>query len=207
MAARDPHARLRVLLVGVGGQGVLTAAEVLGEAATAAGMPVNVGQLHGMSQRGGSVESTVVFGPGNTAFIGPGEADVLVGFEPLETLRAIHRAGPHARVLVSTGCIPPFALAQQSREYPDTGQIVARLREAVAHVVPIDGPRLAAEAGDPRALNAAMLGALLGSGALSLDETAVHSAIERRYGKVHSKTNRRAFDLGAEAVRGGRVPS
>jgi indolepyruvate ferredoxin oxidoreductase beta subunit len=205
MAAPDATGRLRVLLVGAGGQGVLTAAGVLGQAATAAGVPVTVGQLHGMSQRGGSVESTVLYGPGRSAFIGAGEADVIVGFELLETLRAIHRAGPRARVLVSTGRIPPFVLAQRAAEYPDTEQILARLREGAPVVIPLDGPRLASEAGDARALNAVMLGALQGLGVLPVDEAAVQLAIERQYGEQHSATNLRAFGIGLAAVRGDPV--
>ena len=75
---------LRVLCCGVGGQGVLSAARWLGDAAMLDDHEVRVGQLHGMSQRGGSVQATVLIGPGHSSVIGPGEADVLVALEPLE---------------------------------------------------------------------------------------------------------------------------
>ena len=90
MSAPPPN--LAVLVVGVGGQGTLTAARVLGEAAMAEGLPVRLGQLHGMSQRGGSVESTVLIGPGRSAFLPRRGADVILGLEPLELLREIGRA-------------------------------------------------------------------------------------------------------------------
>ena len=82
---------LRILIVGVGGQGVLSAARHIGQAALDHGLEARIGQIHGLSQRGGSVESTVVLGPGSTGFVSMGQADVLLALEPLEALRALAR--------------------------------------------------------------------------------------------------------------------
>jgi indolepyruvate ferredoxin oxidoreductase beta subunit len=81
----------RLIIVAVGGQGNLLASKVLGEAALLAEIPVRMSEIHGMAQRGGVVESAVVFGDGDSTIISDAEADVLVGFEPSETLRALNK--------------------------------------------------------------------------------------------------------------------
>ena len=80
----------RLIVVAVGGQGNLLTSRVLGEAALLAGVPVRMSEIHGMAQRGGVVESAMVFGKAVSPVISDGEADVLVGFEPVETLRALN---------------------------------------------------------------------------------------------------------------------
>jgi len=79
----------RLVFVGVGGQGNLLASRLLGEASLAAGIPAVVSEIHGMAQRGGIVESAVIMGGATSPIVSNGEADVLVGFEPMETLRAL----------------------------------------------------------------------------------------------------------------------
>lgn len=190
--------RFRLLVVGVGGQGVISAARLLGEASLAAGQPVVLGQLHGMSQRGGSVESTVVFGPGNSSFIGPGAADVLLALEPIEALRAIPRVSRRTRALVNTGKIPPFLLAQKGLPYPDLDGMLAALRNAAGEVITIDGRALADAAGSARALNLVMLGALASMRVLPLDPEAIEKAIERT--SPGGDAGRRAFMLGRKAI-------
>jgi indolepyruvate ferredoxin oxidoreductase beta subunit len=206
--ARPRGERLRILLVGVGGQGVLTAARVLGEAALACGREVVVGQLHGMAQRGGSVEASVLIGPGRSAFIGPGEAGVVAGFEPLETLRARPKMSPGAVVVVSRGGIVPPAMTRQGLEYPDFDGILAGIREVTAEIHVVDGPAVVREAGLEIALNAAMLGALSAVGVLPFDERAVWGAIEARCPPGQLEANRLAFRSGGESIRqrSGREP-
>jgi len=192
------NGRFRLLVVGVGGQGVLRAARLLGEAALAEGQEVVVGQLHGMSQRGGSVESTVLIGPGRSSFIGPGQAHALLALEPLEALRARTRLSAQTRVVVSLGQVPPFTLAQRGEAYPDVEGILASLRAAAGEVVTLDGPSLAQAAGSAQALNMVMLGALAGLGVLPLAPEAVLGAIEAA--SRGDDIGRRAFGLGRRAV-------
>lgn len=191
-----PNGRFRLLVVGVGGQGVLSAARILGEAALAEGKEVVVGQLHGMSQRGGSVESTVLFGPGRSSFIGASEADAMLALEPLEALRALPRLSRRTRVVVSLGKIPPFTLAQKGQPYPDLDGILTTLRGVAGEVVTVDGPALAEAAGSARALNMVMLGALANLGILPIEPEAIERAIEFPGGDA----GRRAFILGRRAV-------
>jgi len=192
--------RCRVLVVGVGGQGVLTAARLLGEAAVDAGLPVVLGQLHGMSQRGGSVESSVLIGSEGSSFIPPGGADLLLGFEPIEVLRAKPSLSKNTTVVLSTGRVVPYPLAQAGKSYPDLDGIVETLRSHCDRVELVDGPALAEAAGDRRALNVVMLGALAGLRVLPLDEDALAAVIERESAPGRRDCNGRAFELGREAT-------
>ncbi len=194
--------RTKVLLVGVGGQGVVTAAEVLGLALRecAPDVGVCVGQLHGLAQRGGSVESTVAIGAGSTAFVGPAEADVVLGFEPLETLRALPRMHATTRVVVNSGTVPPYALARSGLPYPDLSEIGAQIRAVTPHVAVIDGAAIVHVLGDARCLNNVMLGALLGQRVLRLDAVALGRAVVQRYGGRHRDMNLRAIVLGKTAA-------
>ena len=93
--------RLRILAVGVGGQGILLFSRVLGEACLAAGLQVAMSEVHGMAQRGGVVETNIVLGL-RSPLISEGEADVLVGLEPVETLRALPRCRKDTLIISST---------------------------------------------------------------------------------------------------------
>jgi indolepyruvate ferredoxin oxidoreductase beta subunit len=190
--------RFRLLVVGVGGQGVLSLTRLLGMVALSEGKQVVVGQLHGMSQRGGSVESTVLFGPGSSSFIGPGEADVLLALEPIEALRALPRLSRNTRVVMSLGKVPPFTLAQKGQPYPDLDGIVATLREAAGEVLTVDGPALAEAAGSALALNMVMLGVLADLAVLPLAPEAIERAIEAR--GSGEAAGHRAFVLGRKAA-------
>lgn len=194
--------RLKLLVVGVGGQGALTAARFLGEAALAAGQEVMVGQLHGMSQRGGAVECSVLLGAGQSSYVADGEADVVLGLEPLEVLRALPRLSPATRVIVNSGRIVPFVLASQGIPYPPIAEILARVREVTGHVFEVDGPALVAKVGVPRTLNVVMLGALAGLGMLPFDPDLLWQAVERKSPPRFVAKNRQAFALGRAAVGG-----
>ncbi|MCP4661695.1 MAG: indolepyruvate oxidoreductase subunit beta [bacterium] len=195
---REPF---RLLLTGVGGQGILTIARSIGDAALTAGREVVVGQLHGMSQRGGSVEATVIIGPGRSSFIADGAADAVLALEPLEALRARPKMSAATRVVVNLGRVIPFTLAQQGREYPDLAWILAEIRAVAPELITVDGPALVQAAGAARSLNIVMLGALAGLEILPLAGDTLWQAIAGRLPAGHLETNRRAFAGGREAVR------
>lgn len=194
-------ARFKLLLVGVGGQGVVSAARWLGDAAARAGVEVVVGQLHGMAQRGGNVEATVLFGPGQSSFIGAGGAHAVLALEPLELLRARARMSPATRGLVSLGRVVPPALSLAGGSYPDVAAMLAEVRALAPGLVAIDGPGLVRLAGDARALNVVMLGALAGLELVPIDGATLRAAIERGRPARTRESWRRAFALGLEAVR------
>ena len=93
---------IRLMIVAVGGQGNLLAAKVLGEAALLADIPFRMSEIHGMAQRGGVVESAMIFGDAASSLISDGEADILAGFEPLETLRALGKCNKKTVVITNS---------------------------------------------------------------------------------------------------------
>jgi len=192
-------ARSSLLVVGVGGQGVLTAAQLLGDAALLAGFNVNVGQMHGMSQRGGSVEATVVIGPGATAFVS--FADVVIALEPIELLRALPRIDARTLVIGTRDGLPSFALTLKGETYPSVDAIFEKVRQTAGEVVIIDSGAILREIGEPRALNTVMLGALFGRRAVPFDDDVMWRALESNTPARHLETSRRAFALGTEAAR------
>lgn len=194
------ESRSALLLVGVGGQGVLTAAQILGNAARAAGFPARVGQLHGMSQRGGSIECTVLFGPGHSTFIGDGEADAVIAFEPLEGLRTAHRMHEKTRVLLNTDPIVPFELVRTGRAYPSLERIVGALSGQARQIHTVSGGELVAQTGSDRTLNIVLLGAAAALGFFPFDQGALEAAVVERCAQRFGEFNVRALALGRSAV-------
>jgi len=187
-----------LVLVGVGGQGVLSTARLLGRAATGADLEARVGQIYGLSQRGGSVEATVRIGPVRTAFISGAEADVVLGLEPLETERALPRMSAKTTVLVNRTPIVPTSLTLDRADYPDLESIVEHIDSVAGIVQVIDGNALARLAGDPSRLNMVMLGALDGLGVLPIPSDILATAVERHGSKLDSEGRGRAFRSGRE---------
>ncbi|UFS69955.1 indolepyruvate oxidoreductase subunit beta [Geomonas sp. RF6] len=182
-----------ILLVGVGGQGILLASEILSETFMLAGYDVKKSEIHGMSQRGGSVVSHVRFGSKVYSPIVPeGEGDILFGFEILESYRSLPLLRPGATVVVNDLCIPPPAVLNGQQEYP------AGLPEKIAARFPdfllIDGQKLAADAGNARAANTVLLGAI--SNRLQIEEKYWQEALERMVPKKALAVNLAAFALG-----------
>jgi indolepyruvate ferredoxin oxidoreductase beta subunit len=191
----------RLIMVAVGGQGNLLASKVLGEAALISGVPVRMSEIHGMAQRGGVVESAIVFGDAQSSIISDGEADILLGFEPAETLRAIKRCNKHTRVITNTATLPPFTVAIGKGVYPDVERVKTLLKEKCASLVAIDAMKLAREAGTPMSVNIVLLGALVQSGGLSFTRESVVEAIKRRTKASFLEMNLNAFDMGYEAAK------
>ncbi|MCG6908845.1 MAG: indolepyruvate oxidoreductase subunit beta [Deltaproteobacteria bacterium] len=190
----------RLIIVAVGGQGNLLASKVLGEAALLSDIPVRMSEIHGMAQRGGVVESAVVFGDARSTIISDGEADVLVGFEPSETLRALNKCNPDTIVITNTAPLPPFTVGLGIGVYPDMDELKRLIREKTASLIAFDAIKLAKEAGNVMSLNIVLMGALIQTGVLSLTEESVKKAIETTTKKAFVETNLKAFELGFAAA-------
>ena len=152
-------ADLQVLFCGVGGQGVLRAAEVLGRALFAAGKRVTVGQLHGMSQRGGSVSSFIIVGDTEAALL-DGAPDVVVALEPLEAARAAPSFSRRTTVLLNTHPVVPYERTRLGQGYPDEAELLARIAARAGRVLTADVTAALAPHGLERAVGVAMLGAM-----------------------------------------------
>jgi len=191
----------RLVIVAVGGQGNLLASKVLGEAALISGVPVRMSEIHGMAQRGGVVESAIVFGKATSSIISDGEADILLGFEPAETLRAINRCSKKTMVITNTATLPPFTVGIGKGNYPEVEEIKRLLKLKTAGLVSLDAMALAREAGSPMSVNIVLLGALIQTGALGFTTENVIEAIRRRTKPAFLEKNLKAFELGMEAAK------
>ncbi len=190
----------RLMIVAVGGQGNLLASSVLGEAALHAGIPMRMSEIHGMAQRGGVVESAMIFGEAQSNIISDGEADVLVGFEPSETLRAIQKCNKNTVVITSLSPVPPFTVTIGKGIYPDIKDIERLIKAKTGRLIVIDAAKLAIAAGNVLSVNMVLLGALIKTGLLPITAEQVKEAIRTKTKQAFVETNIKAFDLGfAEA--------
>ena len=184
-----------ILMAGVGGQGTLLASEILSEVLMQAGYDVKKAEVHGMAQRGGSVVSHVRFGKKVYSPIIPeGEADVLFGFELLETYRYLPLVKKTGAVVVNNLRIAPPSVLLGKSEYPQ--DIARKLKARVDNVRIVDGLELAEQAGNAKAINTVLLGALSNTLNPSHEQwlTAIKSLVPERFLDV----NLRAFELGRQ---------
>jgi len=182
-----------ILMVGVGGQGTLLASEVLSETLMQAGFDVKKSEIHGMSQRGGSVVSHVRFGKEvHSPIIPEGDADIILGFELLETYRYLPLLKKGGRVVANDLRINPSVVSTGGEKYPEG--VADKLRQLVPDCVILDGLKLATDAGNPKAANTVLIGAL--SKQLDIDEKYWLAAIGKMVPKKALEVNLRAFRLG-----------
>ena len=193
---------VNIAIAGVGGQGVLTLAELLAKAALSEGLNVRVGEIHGMAQRGGHVVCTVRIGENAKGpIIDAGAADLLVGFEPVETLREIHLVKKGGYVLMSSHVQYPVAVSMGKAEYPDHKEIIASLKKFTDKIIEINAREIAIEAGSPRALNMVMFGGIIGTNLVPISKDSAIQAIREAFPKKFEKTNTTAAEMGLERVR------
>ncbi len=182
-----------ILLVGVGGQGTLLASEILSEVFMRAGYDVKKSEIHGMSQRGGSVVSHVRYGREVFSPVVPeGEGDILFGFELMETYRYLPLLRHGATVVANNYRIPSPSILLGQEQYPDG--IEEKIRDLFPDFMLVDGLKLATEAGNPRAANTVLLGAV--SQRIDIAEQYWLEAIEKMVPKKALEINLRAFRTG-----------
>ena len=184
-----------ILLVGVGGQGILLASEILSEALMLVGYDVKKSEIHGMSQRGGSVVSHVRYGKEVFSPIVPeGEGDVLFGFELMETCRAMQLLRPGAKVIANNLRILPPSVLVGKESYPDGLENI--IQERFPDFLLVDGQKLANDAGNPKTANTALLGAV--SRRLDIAEEVWFDALRAMVSEKVLAVNIMAFKLGRE---------
>lgn len=192
-----------VVLAGVGGQGTILAAEILGVAAVKDGLNVRVSEIHGMAQRGGAVTSSVRIGE---KVLSPtvldGQADVLLGFEPLETLRNLLSASGKTLVILSDECIPPTELSAKGVAYPTMDKVVEKIRIFTEKVVVVETKRLSSEAGSVLTQNIVLIGALAATGKMPVRVESFREALCELVPTKHMEINAKAFELGFDYMKG-----
>ena len=190
----------RLIIVAVGGQGNLLASRVLGEAARRSDVPVRMSEIHGMAQRGGVVESALVFGDAQSTIISDGEADILVGFEPAEALRALKKCNADTTVITNTAPLQPFTAAIGKGVYPDLEEIQRLIASKCARLISFDAAALAREAGNVLSVNMVLLGALAATRLLPVSQDSLKDAIGEVTRQAFVETNLKAFELGRQAA-------
>ncbi|WP_243373967.1 indolepyruvate oxidoreductase subunit beta [Geotalea sp. SG265] len=186
-----------ILMVGVGGQGTLLASEILSEVLKEAGFDVKKSEIHGMSQRGGSVVSHVRFGKEvNSPIIPEGEADILLGFELLESYRYLPLLKKGCKLVVNDLKINPSIVSTGGEPYPEG--LEEKIRQRFPDCVLLDGEKLAISAGNAKTANTVLIGAL--SKQIDIDEKYWLAAIEKMVPAKALEINRKAFYLGREAA-------
>ncbi|MDR3056036.1 MAG: indolepyruvate oxidoreductase subunit beta [Zoogloeaceae bacterium] len=190
-----------ILVVGIGGQGVMTASEILSEAAISQGFEVKKTEVAGMSQRGGVVSSHVRFGPRVLSpEIAPGEAEILVGFEAAEAMRWCHYLRPKGVAMVNQLRLTPPIVSLGLFDYPDDPVAAIRARGVETH--DFDAGAIARELGDLRLVNTIMLGAI--SDHLPFSAETLKNCIIARFRArkpAMAELNAKAFDLGKAAAK------
>ena len=181
-----------IILAGVGGQGIISIAYVIASAALEEGLEVKQAEVHGMSQRGGAVQSHLRLSPGRiwSDLIPQGEADLVLSVEPLEALRYLDYLRPDGMVIASRA---PFI---NIKNYPDLETVLSKIREIPRHLI-IDSEKLAKEAGSSRTQNMVLLGAAAGR-LMVKEENLIRfiKALFERHGENIVSANLKAFALG-----------
>ena len=167
-----------IYLVGVGGQGIITASRIIGDAAILSGVNVVLSETHGMAQRGGSVICTARIGDVQSPMIPNGQADIILSFELLEALRAACKANRNTIVVTSTEKIVPLSVSSQKLRYPTLEEIGIQVKKVAKVFIPIDARKLAEESAVPMSSNIVMVGALAGTGLTGIERQHFEKAVE-----------------------------
>ena len=184
-----------IMIVGVGGQGTLLASRILGSVLGTAGYEVKVSEVHGMSQRGGSVVTYVKYGDKvYSPTIEKGEADIIISFEQLESARWLSYLKKGGHLVTSTQQLDPMPVITGVAKYPEN--IIEKLKALDVDVIAVDALGLAEQAGTAKASNVVLMGVL--STKMGFDEDVWQKALEQCVPGKFLELNRKAFALGRE---------
>ena len=200
-----------IYICGVGGQGIIKTSVIIGEAAMNQGLNVVMSEIHGMSQRGGSVSTELKIGDYNSSIIPEHGADMLLSFEewyqykeifsfePIETVRGLDKVNDDTKIVFNTHPIVP---ASSDKPYPGVGNITDVLKENFKHVLPIDGTKLAMDAGNVLALNMVLLGAVTADDKFPLSKESVIAAMKNNLKPKFHELNLKAIESGYNWIKG-----
>ena len=196
--------KLDSIFCGVGGQGVVVLSDIFCEAALLDGFDVAKAEIHGMAQRGGSITAHVRIGDKvESPLIERGKADILLGFEVLETARALPMLKSSGTVVVNMKYIPPTGVLEGSVKPLKTEQLLRMIRDRARTVHEVDGFGIANELGNPLVLNTVLLGALSALPENPVKKESLEKAIAGRLKEKYISLNLKAFQLGREQVKLG----
>ena len=185
-----------IYISGVGGQGIIKTSIIMGEAAMKSNLSVVVGEIHGMSQRGGVVSTQMKIGDSHSPLIEEGKANLLLAFEPLESLRAMNMINKHSYVVMNTAPIYPFNIRQSEHPYPELTIILDKLQSHAKKVIALDADGIAKKAGHILAVNMVMLGAAAAVPDFPLDKETILESMKNNLPEKSIPINLKAFEEG-----------
>ena len=190
--------KINIVLTGVGGQGVVTSANVLGKAAINEKITVFVSEVHGMAQRGGSVNCSVRLGNVSGALVPSGTADAIVSTEPIEALRYIQYSNNNTKIIIGVTPVIPFTVSVGNEVYPDIKAVFDELNN-YGKLFKIDALKIAKEAGALITKNIVMLGALSAADVLPFKSEILLKTILENVPEKFRDINKKAFEGGLRA--------
>lgn len=187
-----------VYIAGVGGQGVVRTSIIIGLACFKKGVNVVMSEIHGMAQRGGSVPAEMKIGDAYSPIIEKGGADLLISFEPAESLRAMGKLSKDTVAVINTQPIIPVTVALGTSVYLDPKMYIDELKSKLKRVVVLDAESMAREAGNILSLNMVMLGASSATPGFPVEKEFLVAAMKENLPAKAIDANLRAFDMGFE---------
>lgn len=185
-----------VYIAGVGGQGVVRTSVIIGLACVKKGVGIVMSEIHGMAQRGGSVPAEMKIGDAYSPIIEQGGTDLLISFEPAESLRAMNKLSKDTVAVVNTRPIVPVTVALGTSMYLDPQAYIDELKTKLKKVVVLDAESIALEAGNVLSLNMVMLGAAAATPGFPLEKEFLVAAMKDNLPARAMDANLRAFDMG-----------
>lgn len=189
-----------IVLAGVGGQGIITAANIIGKAAVKAKVNVYVSETHGMAQRGGAVVCSVRLGNVTGPLVPSGSADVIIGLEPVEILRYVGLTNKETKIITDITPVVPFTVATGEEEYPDLSKAFDDLKK-YGKLYKIDAVKLSKDAGSAITKNIVMLGALAAIDVLPFKSEILLETILENVPQKFKEINKKAFKKGLAAIK------
>ncbi len=186
-------------ICGVGGQGIIKTSVIIGEAAMNEGFNVVMSEIHGMSQREGSVSTELKIGDFDSSILPEHSADMILSFEPIELVRGLDKANKDTKLVFNTSPIIP---SSGDKPYPNITNLISILKENFDNVLPIDGNQLAIDAGNILSLNMVLLGAVTADSNFPISKEAVIEAMKNNLNPKFHDLNLKAIESGYKWIKG-----
>lgn len=190
-----------IYICGVGGQGIIKTSTIIGEAGMNDGLNVVMSEIHGMSQRGGSVSTELKIGNFKSSIVEKSKADLILAFEPIEVLRGLDKANKDTTLIFNTFPIVPSTLTQTGETYPEIDDIINNLKDNFDYVYPLEANGLAKDAGSILSLNMVLLGACVANESFPLSKETVETAMKHNLAPKFHEMNLKAIENGYNAVK------
>lgn len=192
---------LSLIMSGVGGQGIIKSGNIIGDAAIKEGKNVILSEVHGMAQRGGSVISEMKIGNSLSPLIKNGEADIILGFEPIEALRVLDKASIDSTIIINNNPIIPLLVSLGKAKYPDLNRHYEEIRKFNKNLIIIDARSLALKAGHIITENIVLLGVLSATPMFPISSNSMIKTVEESFPIAYKDINIKAWTLGYEEGR------